>query len=135
MQPRLDSLDHFVLTVADMGATCAFYGDVLGMEVETFHPADGSTRTALKFGAMKINLHPQGGEFEPHARAPAPGTADLCFLTRSSLEEWVLHLDTHGIELEDGPVTRSGAQGPLQSVYIRDPDGNLIEISVQMPTG
>lgn len=135
MQPTLDSLDHFVLTVADIPATAAFYRDVMGMRVEEFHPADGSTRTALRFGAMKINLHQQGAEFQPHAATPAPGTADLCFLTSESLETWMLHLEARGVEVEEGPVMRSGAQGPLNSIYLRDPDGNLVEVSQQMPAG
>lgn len=135
MQPVLDSLDHLVLTVDDIAATCAFYRDVLGMDVEEFDAADGSTRTALRFGAMKINLHRHGAEFRPHAKVPAPGTADICFLTGTPLEAWILHFDTQGVELEEGPVTRSGAQGPLQSLYLRDPDGNLLEVSVQMSTG
>ena len=129
MTPKLDALDHLVLTVADIGATVAFYRDVLGMEAEVFHPPDGSTRTALKFGAQKINLHQQGAEFDPKALRPGPGTADLCFLSAVSLEDWQAHLAQQGTAVEDGPVARTGATGPLMSIYIRDPDGNLIEIS------
>lgn len=129
MAPKLASLDHLVLTVADVDATVRFYEDVLGMCAEVFHPADGSTRTALKFGAHKINLHASGAEFEPKARAATPGSADLCFLTETSLTDWGTHLADTQISVEEGPIARTGASGPLVSIYIRDPDGNLIEIS------
>lgn len=129
MKPTLISLDHLVLTVADMTATRRFYIEILGMAEEIFHPADGSTRHALRFGSQKINLHPAEHPFEPKARAPAPGTADLCFLSDVALQDWQDHLGTNDIPIEDGPVARSGAQGPILSIYIRDPDGNLIEIS------
>lgn len=131
MAPRVSSLDHLVLTVADIDATVAFYTQVLGMTPKVFHPADGSTRTALKFGAQKINLHPKGGEFDPKAAAPAPGTADLCFLTETPLTQWQSHLREHGIPIEQGPIERTGARGPILSLYLRDPDGNLIEVSTQ----
>ncbi len=127
--PQLASLDHLVLTVRDIPATVAFYCDVLGMEVETFRPSDGSTRQALKFGAQKINLHEAGHEFEPKADAPTPGSADLCFLSDQTLEDWQDHLTEHNVEVLEGPVARTGAQGPIRSIYLRDPDGNLIEIS------
>jgi len=128
---KLTSLDHLVLTVRDMVATREFYKDVLGMEVEAFHPADGSTRWALKFGVQKINLHQAGAEFVPKASQPTPGSADLCFLTDVSLEEWQAHLNAHQVLVEEGPVARTGAQGPILSLYIRDPDGNLIEIATR----
>ena len=127
--PSLSSLDHLVLTVADPEATVRFYRDILGMEAVTFQPADGTTRTALRFGAQKINLHRAGAEFEPKAARPAPGTADLCFLSETPLEEWIRHLGGRGVEVEEGPVPRSGATGPILSIYLRDPDGNLIELS------
>lgn len=123
------SLDHLVLTVESIQRAVAFYGDVLGMGVETFQTADGSTRTALTFGRQKINLHRAGAEFTPHAARPGPGTADLCFLSASPLEDWATHLLDHGVRIEEGPVPRTGATGPIRSIYIRDPDGNLIEIS------
>ena len=129
MTPSLTAFDHVVLTVADIGATVDFYGDVLGMHAQEFTPADGTTRWALKFGAQKINLHQAGAEFEPKAAHPAPGTADLCFLSDTSLQEWARHLQAHGIPIEDGPVQRTGATGRINSIYIRDPDGNLIEIA------
>ncbi len=122
---RIDRLDHLVLTVADIGQTCAFYGDLLGMEVVTF----GAGRKALRFGAQKINLHEAGKEFEPKALTPRPGSADLCFVTATPLEQVTERLSAAGIALEDGPVPRTGATGPITSVYLRDPDGNLIELS------
>jgi len=122
---RLDHLDHLVLTVADIERSVAFYRDVLGMSVETF--AGG--RTALRFGDQKINLHLAGHEFEPKARQPLPGSADLCFIARTPLSEVEAHLRACGVAVEEGPVRRTGATGPILSVYMRDPDGNLVEIS------
>lgn len=129
MPPRIQSLDHLVLTVADVPATIAFYTDVLGMTAEMFKPTDGTTRMALTFGTQKINLHQRGAEFDPKAAHPGPGTADLCFLSTTPLDDWQTHLASRGIAVEDGPVHRTGATGPLMSIYLRDPDGNLIEIS------
>jgi len=129
--PQVEALDHLVLTVADLDATVAFYCDVLGMRRELFRPADGTERVALIFGAQKINLHLAGAEFEPRATRPVPGSGDLCFLTEAPLEDWVAKFAAHRIAVEDGPVARTGATGPLISVYVRDPDGNLIEVSVR----
>lgn len=129
MKPSVASLDHLVLTVADIGATVSFYTGVLGMRAETFRPADGTTRTALVFGAQKINLHLAGAEFEPRTRDPRPGSGDLCFLTETPLDDWHAHLERHGVAVELGPVERTGATGPIVSIYLRDPDGNLIELS------
>ena len=129
MAPKISGLDHLVLTVADIAATVAFYRDILGMEVEEFTPADGSVRVALRFGEQKINLHEAGREFEPKAARPGPGTADLCFLSATPLDDWQVHLSGNGVAIEAGPVRRTGAVGPLLSIYLRDPDGNLIEIS------
>lgn len=126
---KLEALDHLVLTVRDLTETCRFYGNVLGMEVEEFRPADGSTRVALKFGAQKINLHQAGAEFEPKAGVARPGSADLCFLSETDVADWTAHFSDHEVEILQGPVARTGATGPILSVYIRDPDGNLIEIS------
>ena len=131
MTHKVQSLDHLVLTVRDIGSTVRFYTDVLGMDVETFRPADGTERVALKFGAQKINLHQAGAEFEPKADTPAPGTADLCFLTDTPLDQWQDHLAAQGVEVEEGPVGRTGATGPITSLYIRDPDRNLIEVSIK----
>lgn len=130
---RVTSLDHLVLTVADIAETTAFYTMVLGMRAERFHPADGTTRTALVFGDQKINLHQAGAEFDPKAHRPTPGSADLCFLTETSLDDWQAHLSAHGVAVEDGPVARTGATGPILSIYIRDPDGNLIEVATPQP--
>jgi len=122
---RIDSLDHLVLTVADVEATCVFYRRVLGIEVVTF--AGG--RKALAFGRQKINLHERGRELEPKAEHPTPGSGDLCFLTSVPLEDVVAHLASERVAIIEGPVRRTGATGPILSVYFRDPDGNLIEVS------
>jgi catechol 2,3-dioxygenase-like lactoylglutathione lyase family enzyme len=126
---RVVSLDHLVLTVRCIEATCAFYAGVLGMEVVTF----GEGRKALAFGSQKINLHERGKEFEPKAAQPTPGSADLCFLTDAPLSEVIEHLNSLGVPILEGPVARTGAVGPLRSVYFRDPDANLIEVSVCKP--
>lgn len=125
----IDSLDHLVLTVRDIDATVRFYEDALGMQAVRFTAKDGSARVALGFGQQKINLHQQGREFEPKADKATPGSADLCFLTRTPVQEAILHLEARGIAVIEGPVPRTGATGPILSIYIRDPDGNLIEIS------
>lgn len=122
---RIDRIDHVVLTVSDIERTCEFYSEVLGMKVNNF----GEGRKALWFGAQKINLHEAGNEFEPKAKAPGPGTADLCFIAREPLSEVVSHLMSRDVEILHGPVKREGALGPMESVYFRDPDGNLIEVS------
>lgn len=129
MPPAVQSLDHLVLTVADLSVTRAFYEEVLGMRASVFYPADGSTRWALSFGTQKINLHVAGQEFTPKAARPTPGSADLCFLSETPLAEWQIHLAAQGVPVEDGPVNRTGATGPILSIYLRDPDGTLIEIS------
>jgi catechol 2,3-dioxygenase-like lactoylglutathione lyase family enzyme len=125
---RIEGLDHLVLTVADVGRTCDFYKRVLGMEPVVF----GKGCHALAFGAQKINLHEAGWEFEPKAALPTPGSADLCFLTYTPVAEVVEHLAANGIEILEGPVRRTGAAGPITSVYFRDPDGNLIEVSSRL---
>jgi catechol 2,3-dioxygenase-like lactoylglutathione lyase family enzyme len=122
---KIDSLDHLVLTVKDLQRTADFYVRVLGMELIRF----GSGRTALAFGAQKINLHLYGNEFEPKAQVPLPGSADLCFLTSIPIEDVLSHLALCGVEVLEGPVMRTGATGPIRSVYFRDPDLNLIEVS------
>lgn len=127
--PAVYTLDHLVLTVADIDATVEFYTKVLGMSIETFCPADGSKRQALCFGNQKINLHPAASPFDPKAGNPGPGTADLCFLTDTSLQVWAAHLTANAVQIEEGPVRRTGATGPIVSLYVRDPDLNLIEIS------
>lgn len=122
---HIDRLDHLVLTVADVAATCAFYQRVLGMEVETF----GEGRKALRFGLQKINLHAHGREFDPKAARPTPGSADVCLITYATMDEILAHLQAHGVNVEEGPVQRTGATGPILSVYFRDLDRNLIEVS------
>ncbi|WP_031467823.1 VOC family protein [Sciscionella sediminilitoris] len=122
---RMDRLDHLVLTVADIDATVEFYTRALGMEAVTFRGG----RTALNFGSSKINLHQAGHEFEPKAAHPAPGSADLCFIAGDPLDQVVESLRRNGIPIEEGPVGRTGATGPITSVYVRDPDANLIEIA------
>jgi catechol 2,3-dioxygenase-like lactoylglutathione lyase family enzyme len=121
----IDRLDHLVLTVADVDRTVAFYERVLGMEAVTFDAG----RRALRFGRCMINLHQAGAEFEPKAQRPTLGSADLCFVSADPLPAVQATLDECGVPVVEGPVARTGALGPMDSVYIRDPDGNLIEIS------
>lgn len=122
---RLERLDHLVLTVRDMEETCAFYEGVLGMTRRIFEPG----RVALYFGRHKINLHPHPSPIDPKAAVPAPGSADLCIVASTPIDEVIAHLHSQGVDIERGPVRRMGAEGPLLSLYIRDPNGNLIEVS------
>lgn len=124
---RIRSLDHLVLTVADVDRTVAFY-ESLGMRRETF----GDGRVALRFGDQKLNLHQAGAEIAPHAARPAPGSADLCFLVEGGVEEVAEALARAGVPVELGPVARTGATGPITSLYVRDPDGNLVELSAPL---
>ena len=119
------SIDHVVLTVRDVRASVAFYTRVLGMREVVF----GSDRRALAFGTSKLNLHQAGREIEPKASHAAPGAVDLCLLAHTPIAEILSHLAAHGVTVEHGPVERHGAEGPILSVYVRDPDGNLIELS------
>ena len=125
MVAKIDRIDHIVLTVHDLERTIAFYSRVLGMEPVTF--AGG--RRGLAFGRQKLNLHQAGREFEPKALAPAPGTIDLCFISETPLADVIARLKAEGVVIIEGPVDRTGALGPMKSVYFRDPDGNLIEVS------
>lgn len=118
-------LDHLVLTTADADACIAFYVGVLGMTLERF----GEDRLALRFADQKINIHVRGHEFSPHAHRPVPGALDLCFIADRPLDEVIARLRATGTAILAGPVPRTGAAGPLRSVYIRDPDRNLIEIA------
>ena len=127
---QIDRIDHFVLTVRNIEATCEFYARVLGMQVVTF--AGG--RKALQFGQQKINLHEAGKEFEPKAMCPTPGSGDFCLITQIPLEEVIAHIRSCGIEIVEGPVHKTGAIGPIESVYLRDPDGNLVEVSNYWPS-
>jgi catechol 2,3-dioxygenase-like lactoylglutathione lyase family enzyme len=124
----VDRLDHIVLTVVDIDTTCAFYQRVLGMEVVTF----GAGRKALHFGNQKINLHQAGHEVEPAARQPTPGSGDLCVVTSLPLARVIAHVRSCGVPIEAGPEERTGAVGPLRSIYFRDPDGNLVEVSNEL---
>lgn len=122
---NVKSLDHLVLTVRDLQAAIDFYTRALGMAEVTF----GGGRKALAFGSQKINLHRAGREFEPKADRPTPGSADLCFLTDTPVEQYAARLAALGVAVVEGPVARTGAVGPLRSIYVRDPDLNLIEIA------
>ncbi len=127
---NITGLDHLVLTVRSIARTCDFYTRALCAEIITF----GEGRTALQLGANKINLHEAGREFEPKAAAPTPGSGDICLITTAPLAEVEQHLQSQGIEIEEGPVARTGARGPIMSLYLRDPDGNLVEIASYGPT-
>ncbi|MFI9559856.1 VOC family protein [Nonomuraea endophytica] len=122
---RIERLDHLVLTVADIDRTIAFYTGVLGMEPVEF----GAGRRALRFGPHKINLHAAGHEIDPKAARPTAGSADLCLVSAVPIEEVIAHLGASGVAIEVGPAPRTGALGQMTSVYFRDPDGNLIEVS------
>ncbi len=122
---NIDRIDHIVMTVRDIVATCDFYTRALGMRVVTF----GGGRKALAFGAQKINLHVAGHEFEPKAAHPTPGSIDLCLITTGTLDAVVTHLGSCGVPIIEGPIVKAGATGPIRSVYFRDPDANLIEVS------
>jgi catechol 2,3-dioxygenase-like lactoylglutathione lyase family enzyme len=125
----IDHIDHIVLTTRDRDGCIRFYTEVLGMKLERFRTAT-EERLALKFGNQKINLHEWGKEFTPRAHVAAPGTQDLCFIAAVPLEQVVNRLKEAGVPLLEGPVMKTGATGPIRSVYVRDPDLNLIEISV-----
>ncbi|AMN80126.1 MULTISPECIES: VOC family protein [Pseudomonas] len=125
----IDHLDHLVLTTIDLTACKDFYTRVMGMRLETF----GNGRVAFRFGNQKINVHERGHEFEPKAHLPVPGALDLCFIASIPLEAVIAHLKAETWPIIEGPVLRTGATGPIRSVYVRDPDLNLIEISEQVP--
>jgi catechol 2,3-dioxygenase-like lactoylglutathione lyase family enzyme len=122
---NITGLDHIVLTVKSIERSCDFYEQMLGAQVIKYEGG----RTALGLGEQKINLHEAGNEFEPKAAAPTPGSGDLCLVTTASLAQVEQNLLARGVTIEEGPVTRTGAQGPIKSIYIRDPDGNLVEIA------
>ena len=122
---KIKAIDHLVLTVKCISSTCAFYERILGMKTVDF----ANNRKALSFGRYKINLHELGKEFEPKAKRPTAGSADLCLITDSSADKIQAHLLSHKIDIEQGPVARTGANGPITSIYFRDPDENLIEVS------
>ena len=126
---KLDKLDHFVLPVSDVDQIAEFYTTNLGMHKRIF----GNGRVALHFGNQKINLHPAGWDYEPKAAVSVAGSADLCFITGEPVEAIRLVLEESGIDIVEGPIRRTGAIGELYSIYIRDPDGNLIELSNRIP--
>jgi catechol 2,3-dioxygenase-like lactoylglutathione lyase family enzyme len=121
---KIDGVDHLVLTVASIERTVAFYSDVLGMHAEQF----GDGRWALHFGTHKFNLHEAGHEFEPKALRPTPGSIDICLVAATPLHEVADTLRARGVPIVEGPVDRTGARGPMRSVYVRDPDDNLVEL-------
>ncbi|KMW71416.1 hypothetical protein TI10_21345 [Photorhabdus luminescens subsp. luminescens] len=125
---KIERLDHLVLTVKDLETSSHFYQRVLGMSIVTF--SEG--RIALSFGNQKINLHEYGREFEPKAQTPLPGSADLCFISLLPMDEIIQHLQQHEVGILEGPVKRTGANGAIMSIYFRDPDQNLIEVSNQL---
>ena len=122
---EISKLDHLVLTVRDIEKTTSFYVSVMGMKKEVF----GDGRVALKYGDQKINLHESGKEFKPKAHNPTPGSADLCFITQTPLNDAMAHVKRCRVEIIEGPVDRTGANGPIRSFYFRDPDDNLIEVA------
>ena len=124
----IDHLDHIVITTARIEQCVDFYTRVLGMKLERF----GEGRMALKFGGQKINLHEKGKEFEPKATVALPGTLDVCFIASVPLADVIARLAQNKVSVIEGPVMKTGARGPIRSVYVRDPDGNLVEISEQI---
>lgn len=122
---KISHMDHLVLTVKSIPDTVSFYTKVMGMEAIEF----GSGRKALSFGEQKLNLHQAGKEFEPKAKHPTPGAIDICLITKTPLNEVQKHVESCNVTIEEGPVQRTGAMGPIMSIYFRDPDFNLIEIS------
>ena len=126
----LTSIDHIVLTASDLEKTISFYCNILGMTLDEFSPSDGSgVRKSLKFGEQKINLHYANSPYKPHAVNPVSGAVDICFLSSTTIEEWQNIFSKNNIVIESGPTQKTGATGPIISIYVRDPDKNLIEIS------
>ena len=126
-------IDHVVITVFDINKSVHFYSNILGMELQEFlSSTDNTKRKSLKFGRQKINLHEASKPFKPHANIPLPGTMDICFISEINVNDWIRIFDNFDIKIEDGPVKKTGANGPIRSIYIRDPDKNLIEISNQI---
>ncbi len=127
------SIDHIVITVSDMKKTIHFYCDILGMEINQFYSkSDNTYRKSLKFGKQKINLHDASNPYKPNAEVALPGTLDICFLTDEPLSDWIKIFNKNNVTIESGPVLKTGAIGPIESIYVRDPDKNLIEISNQI---
>ena len=129
----IDHIDHFVLTVASIDATCEFYARVLGMEKVRFESM-GTARVALTFGSQKINLHQADAVPDPNVLKPTPGSADFCLITATPMQDVLTHLQREGVAVILGPTPRTGAVGKMISVYVRDPDLNLVEIANYVPT-
>jgi len=125
---QIDRIDHFVLTVNDLATSCDFYVRALGMEVHAFGTAE-KPRVALRFGNQKINLHQVDAIPDPNVWKPTPGSADFCLISDEPLDKWIAHLKSIAVTIIQGPVKRTGATGPITSIYVRDPDENLIEIA------
>jgi catechol 2,3-dioxygenase-like lactoylglutathione lyase family enzyme len=127
------SIDHIVITVSNLENSIHFYCDLLGMEINEFYSSsDNTIRKSLMFGSQKINLHEASNPYKPNAEVALPGTLDICFLTERPLSEWIKIFNKNSLKIELGPVTKTGAKGPIESIYVRDPDKNLIEISNQL---
>ncbi len=127
------SIDHVVVTVTDINKSIHFYSDILGMELQEFvSTTDNIKRKSLNLGKQKLNLHEAANPFKPHANRPLPGTLDICFLSDVPLTKWIKKFNSFNVKIEDGPSLKTGANGPINSIYIRDPDKNLIEISNQI---
>ena len=131
---KLEKIDHVVITVKDLNKTIDFYTNILGMKLEEFSSTldDSQIRYALSFGSQKINIHEEKKPIKPNALNPSSGSMDICFISKNKINDWVNHLVKKGINIEIGPEKKTGALGPILSIYIRDPDFNLIEISNQL---
>ncbi len=131
---RIEKIDHVVITVKDLNKTIDFYTNILGMKLEEFSSTlnDNQIRYAVSFGSQKINIHEEKKLFKPNALHPYSGSMDICFISKNRINDWVHHLEKRGIKIEIGPEKKTGALGPILSIYIRDPDFNLIEISNQL---
>ena len=129
----LFNIDHVVITVSDINKSIDFYSNILGMQLQEFlSSTDNVKRKSLIFGKQKINLHEASKPFKPHANNPIPGTMDICFLSEINIDDWIKIFNKFNVKIEDGPVQKIGANGPIRSIYVRDPDKNLIEISNQI---
>ena len=131
---KLEKIDHVVITVKDLNKTIDFYTNILGMKLEEFSSSSDNNqiRYALSFGSLKINIHEEKKTIQPNALNPSSGSMDICFISKNKINDWVHHLVKKGINIEIGPEKKTGALGPILSIYIRDPDFNLIEISNQL---
>ena len=131
---KLEKIDHVVITVKDLNKTIDFYSNILGMKLEKFSSSldNNQIRYAVSFGSQKINIHEEKKPIKPNALNPSPGSMDICFISKNKINNWVHHLVKKGINIEIGPEKKTGALGPILSIYIRDPDLNLIEISNQL---